>query len=88
MKIQIFTGQDQEKLLIVKGLNRFSNVGLAEAMHASRPTIQKMLNDNPPFVVQGNLYKRFTKFMDDHTVVANQNEPENKNSDHCNGRNR
>ncbi|MCI1926453.1 MAG: hypothetical protein LKJ41_05690 [[Lactobacillus] timonensis] len=59
-------------MLTVKGLNRFSNVDLAETMHASRPTIQKMLNDKTPFAVQDNLYERFNKFMAAHRVVANQ----------------
>lgn len=70
--MEIFTAEQQQQLLTVKGVNRLTRNDLAEEIGVSLPTMTKLINEPTPLAVQNNVYRNLVKWLAAHHVVATQ----------------
>ena len=70
--MKIFTTEQQQQLLTVKGVNRLTRDDLAKEIGVSLPTMSKLINDPTPLAFQNSVYKSLVKWLTAHRVVTTQ----------------
>ncbi|WHO85079.1 hypothetical protein [Limosilactobacillus oris] len=69
--MEIFTAEQQQQLLMVKGINRLTRNELAKEIGVSLPTMSKLINTPTPMAVQSSIYQRLEDWLNTN-VTAKQ----------------
>ena len=68
--MDIFSENDQKRLLTIKGLHRLTRNDLATQIGVSQPTMTKLINSPAPMALQSDIYKRFKNWLEKQTVAT------------------
>lgn len=68
--VDIFSENDQKRLLTIKGLHRLTRNDLSTQIGVSQPTMTKLINSPAPMALQSDIYKRFKNWLEKQTVAT------------------
>lgn len=68
--MDIFSENDQKRLLTIKGLHRLTRNDLSTQIGVSQPTMTKLINSPAPMALQSDIYKRFKNWLEKQTVAT------------------
>ena len=68
--VDIFSENDQKRLLTIKGLHRLTRNDLATQIGVSQPTMTKLINYPAPMALQSDIYKRFKNWLEQQSITV------------------
>lgn len=70
--MDIFSENDQQQLLTIKGLHRLTRNDLSIQIGVSQPTMTKLINSPAPIALQSDIYKRFKSWLKKQSISTQQ----------------
>ena len=70
--MDIFSENDQQQLLTIKGLHRLTRNDLSIQIGVSQPTMTKLINSPAPIALQSDIYKRFKSWLKKQGISTQQ----------------